>query len=591
MKNSSHPPPRIAGAGIPVVFGLALSAAASPGLAQVTGGYPSLPPVAVDVRTGDLRQQLAAYQFEPPARGLDRAFNVGASLGVDVGITDNALEVQAPRRADVFTVISPELVVSGETSRAKLDLAYSPRISLYASNGSQNRVDQSLNAGLSVVLVPQTLFLDLRAAIQQQSRTGNFGAGNTGQLNRNDQIQSTTISATPYVQHRFGGWGTVRAGYSFLRTLQDARGDNTNFNNATLFNQGFNQGVVNNQGIPSNFNNGAGITGNLTTERERAAFTSGENFGRFNDILEVEAVQYHGAGAYHGAYRNLVNNGLGYAVTRTVTVEVGAGYQQLRFSGTPGYRVSEPIWNAGVRWAPTIGSSITVGYGRRDGAGSLYLDAAASPTARTRVFARYSQGISTSAEDQQNLLSTTSIGSTGELVDSATGAPVASSSANFGTQNGLYRLRRFSANASYILDRDSFNLSLSNEDRTILSPTTFGPDPGNGGLLPVLPTGSSSNGTFVTLSWQHELTPVLTTSTSVTYGTTSYSGLTSGPSSNTTTNSISAQAALSYSITESLSGSIRYLYSERSSSQAQTIFGTQGSVTENVLYLGLRKRF
>ncbi len=561
---------------------LLVSGLSSPGAAwaQAGGGYPSLPPAGVDVRTGDLRQQLQSYEASPLLRSTQPEWIVSPSIGVDVGVTDNAYQVQSPRRADFITIISPSLVVSGETPRLKLNFAYSPLVQIYASNSQQTRVDQFFQGSALGVIVPETLFLDLRGAITQQSRTGGFNYTSSDRLNRNDQVQTITVSATPYAQHRFGGWGTGRVGYSILRTLQDPRTNSTNYN--------FGQSNVQNA-FGQNLNNQFYSTnGNLTTQRERATFVTGENLGRFNNFTLVEAVQYSGAGAYHNAHRNLFSNDVGYAVTRTITVVAGAGYQELQFNGVPGYRISEPIWNVGVRLTPNADSSISVGYGRRDGANSLYLDGTYAPTARTRIYSRYSQGVTTDSEDLQNQLLSTSVGSTGLLTDSATGAPVGNTNGFAGTQNGLFRLRRFSVGASLLLNRDAFSASVVNEERSNITATTLGPANNNAPVF-VLPAGSSSNGTFGTVSWQHELTPQLTSTASISYGVTDYSNV--GGGGGYSTRSISGLAALSYQFTQTLSGSARYSYTERSSSQGQTLFGSQGSVTENLLLVGLRKSF
>lgn len=565
---------------LPTMLGLCTSMPAwAQGVGSAGGGYPSLPAANVDVRTGDLRQQLEAYQPGKIDRSTQPGWVISPSVGLDVGVTDNALETQRTRRADVFTTLSPAVVISRETSRVRLDLSYSPLLYAYANNASQTRIDQYFNGSVATVIVPDLLFLDLRGSISQQSRTGALGGSAVNTYNPRDQVQTITVSATPYAEHRFNGWGTGRVGYSILRTLQDPRSSNTNFLNNDP-----------NAGLQSLNNSGLGITGNLTTQRERGTFITGENLGRFNLITTAEAVQYYGAGAYHGAYRNLVSQDVGYAVTRTVTVVVGGGYQDLFFSGTPGYRLSEPIWNFGVRWTPQADTTISVGYARRDGANGLYLDAAASPTARTRVFARYSEGLSTDAEDQQSLLQSTTVGTTGLITDTVTGAPVSSTSSLFGTQNGLYRLRRFSVSGSLLLTRDAINVSVINEDRSNISATSFGPSAGGTSFLPILPAGSSSNGTFGTVSWSHELSPVLTGTTSVTYGTTRYSNLGNGQT-NTSDTSITGLAALSYIFTPTLSGSVRYSYTERTSNRPLSLFGMQGSYTENQIVAGLRKSF
>ncbi len=569
-------------------LGLSMADVAATGVAAaqgVGGGYPPLTPASIDVRTGDLRQQLRAYEPNQPERSTLPEWIVSPAIGVDIGITDNALATERNRRADIFTLITPSLGISGETARVRVNATYSPQAYIYARTGSQSRVDQFGNGTALISVVPGTLFLDLRGSITQASRTGGLGSGsNSVGQNQSDQVQSLSFSITPYAEQRFGGWGTARVGYSFVRTLQDTN-NQTNFSqvaNQIALQQAFNNSGLNNGG------NGGGITGNLTTQRERASFITGENLGRFNVITVVEAVQYSGAGAYHNAHRNSANVDVGYALSRTVTLVAGTGYQDIRYTGTPGFRVSEPVWNVGVRLTPDPDSTITVGYGRKDGANSLYLNAVTAPTARTRLYARYSQGLSTNAEGQQDLLQSTTVGSTGLLTDTATGAPASSTSSQFGTQNGLSRLRQFSISASLLLNRDSFTTSVVNENRSNISAITFGPGV-NGTALPVLPAGSSSNGTFFSLSWQHELSPVMTISTSASYGVTDFSNL--GSAGNSRQTSISGQAALSYQFTETLGGSVRYLYTERSSNQAQTLFGSQGNLVQNTLLAGLRKSF
>lgn len=579
----------VTGAGVAIAGGVAISVG-SVGAASAQGsggGYPPLTPASIDVRTGDLRRQLTAYEPNQLSRSTQPAWIVSSSIGVDIGVTDNAQGTSVRPQADLFGIVSPSITISGDTPRAQINASYSPQAYFYVQTGNQTRVDQFGNARALISVVPGSLFLDLRGSISENSRTGGLGTnggnsvgGNSTAQNQQDQVQSLSFSVTPYAEHRFGGTGTARIGYSFVRTLQDA-------NNTTNYNQFAQQQQLQQAFNTSGLNNG-GITGNLTTQRERASFVTGEDLGRFNVFTVAEAVQYSGAGAYHNAHRNQLNVDLGYAISRTVTLVAGTGYQDLRFSGTPGYRISEPIWSVGVRLTPDPQSTITIGYGRRDGANSLYLDANTAPTARTRVYARYSQGLSTDAEQQQNLLQSTTVGSTGLLTDSTTGAPVSSGGSQFGTQNGLYRLSTFSIGGSLALNRDTFSVSIANENRANISAVTFGPG-ANGTALPVLPAGSSSNGTFGSLSWQHELTPVMVSSVSASYGISDFSNLGSAGASRQTT--ISGQAALSYQFTETLSGSVRYQYTERSSGQSQTLYGTQGNLVQNTLLAGLRKSF
>lgn len=555
-----------------------LAAAASLGAgaawAQLGGGYSSLPATVTDTRVGDLRGQLQQYLPGLLPRGPGPAFLVSASLGVDAGLTDNALRVGQPRRADAFTVLSPALRVSGDTSRLRVNLNYAPVASIYAQTSGQTRFDQFGNGAALATLVPEAVFLDLRGSVTQQSRTGGYGqTSGTVALNRNDQIQSTSFSVTPYAEHRFGGLGTARLGYSFARTIQNGYGRQEAGSTQTFL-----------------FNDGFGTPGNLTTQRERASFVTGENLGRVNDVTVLEAVQYSGVGAYRGAHRNQVTNDVGYAVTRTITALAGFGYQDLRFDGAPGVRVREPIWSAGVRLAPNPDSSVTITYGRRDGFNAAAVDGSYSPTARTRVFLRYTTGLTTDAEEQQNLLATTNVGPTGLLTDSVTGAPVSSSSGAFGTQNGLYRLRRFSVTGLLLLNRDSVSVSLQQDDRASVSAVPAG----LGGAAQA--TGSNS-GVVGTLAWEHELSPALSSSASLSYGVDDNSLAGAGSSGSQRT--VQTSLALNYTFAETLAGSARYLFTDRSGGgrTGPAVAGPPGSgqpgqtLTENLLLVGLRKSF
>lgn len=544
--------------------------------AQLGGGYPSLPATVPNTRVGDLRGQLEQYLPGLQPRTAGPAFLVSASLGVDAGVTDNALRVEQPRRADAFTSISPTLGVSGDTSRLKVNLGYTPIATLYAQTPSQNRFDHYGNGAALATLVPEALFLDLRGTVTQQSRTGGYyGQTTTLAANRNDQVQSATFSVTPYAEHRFGGLGTARLGYSLARTVQSGYGSQNAFNT--------NQAFL--------FNNGFGATGDLTTQRERASFVTGEDLGRINDIVVGEAVQYSGAGAYRGAHRNQVTNDVGYAVTRTITALAGFGYQDLRFSGVPGVRINEPIWRLGGRFTPNQDSSVTITYGRRDGFNAAAVDGAYSPTARTRVFVRYATGLTTDAEEQQNLLATTNVGPTGLLVDSVTGAPVSSSSGAFGTQNGLYRLRRFSITGLLLLNRDAVSVSLQQEDRQSVNTV-----PAGIGGTAAAATAASTSGVYGTLSWEHELSPAMTSSASLSYGVDDNGNLV-GTGASGSQRTVQTTLGLNYVFTETLTGNARYLFTDRSGGTGQANAGPFGygrvgqNLTENLLLVGLRKSF
>ena len=555
----------------------AVDATASPFAAQpYSGGL--LPNVGTNAQVGDLRPQLERFfQTAAAVPSTTPAWLVQPAIEVDAGVTDNALR-SATRRADFFTTITPSVVVSGDTSRLKVNLIYAPQAVIYASNSSQTEVYQSFSGQALGIIVPDTLFLDLRGSVTVGSLTGNGLASSYGSSNYNQQnlVTTTTFSVTPYAEHRFGGWGTARLGYSFVRTLQDANQNQVAANNLA---------VLTTLGTPA-----YGYAGNLTTQRERVSFASGENFGRFNDFAVAQAIQYNGGGSYRGAFRNEVFNEVGYAVTRRITALGGIGYQDIRYAGSPEVRIREPSYNFGARYDPNPDATLTVLYGRRDGIGSISFDGQYAPTARTRLVGRYSTGITSDLEESQNVLEATTVGSTGLVTDTATGAPVVTGSF-FGVQNGVYKVRRLSLDGLLLQDRDSYSVGLVYENRTNLTntPTAFT----NG----VIPAGLSTDSYYVSASWQHELAPDLTSTVGVQYGVTSNTRQYLGSGAGTQT-TFSVTAALTKQFTETLSGSLRYTFVSQDGGRGSNLgvlnaaaFGNTGSYTENVLLVGLRKSF
>ncbi len=545
---------------------------------QSTSGL--LPATGIGGRGDDLRGSVSQFLPNALASIAGRAWEFAASLGVEAGVTDSPGGTSRSGGFDFFTLISPSVSVTGSTSRVTVRLDYSPEIAFYANTPGQNRVSQNLNGSLNAVIVPETFFLDLRGNISEQSRFGGNqftnGQQNSQFLSRENAIQSTTVSASPSLQHRFGGWGTGRLSYTIARTLQDSANSANQFSGLSSGNSIALGNLAANQ-------QGFGTTGNLTTQRERASFTTGENLGRFNDEVTVEAVQYNGSGSYHGAYRNSINNGFSYAVTRAITLLAGVGYQDLRFGGPFGYRLSEPTWNVGTRLTPNADSSLTITYGRREGDTTFAFDGAYSPTPRTRIVGRYSTGVTADIEEQQNLLQTTRVGAGGLLVDNGTGAPVTGGSA-FGTQNGLSRVKRLSFTAFLLLDRDTFAATVTTEDRTTLTNSTSF-------VGTSVPAGTSNSSVSGSLSWQRDLNRTTSLSSAVSYGVSNNGSLLGNPAAGAQ-NTFSVSTSLGHTFTETLTGSVRYSYTDRTGGQGNNLpTALGGSATQNLLLVGLRKSF
>ena len=556
-------------------------ATAQDGPLNYGSGFGSLPAYGAGTRVGDLRPQLERLLPRSlPSTAQQRPWVIVPSIGVDVGLTDNARRASSPREVDAFTQISPGVFVSGDTARVRANLSYTPIAELYASTPSQNRLDHYLNAGAQVTVVPNVFFVDLRGNVSQQSRTGGFGQsafaqGTPSAFDRDDQVQTASVQVTPSLVQRFGGFGTAQLLYSLSYTTQSDRSDNRRF--VPPLGSNFNS-----TGSANNFNGQNQVffpQGSLLTHREQATFATGENFGRIRNLALLEGVQFDGGGIYRGAYRNQASIDNAFAINRSVAVLGLIGYQDLKYNTIPPYRVNGILWNAGVRLTGADPENfLEARYGRKDGFDAQSLDASYAPTARIRLFARYSTGVTTDAEDQQNRLSSTSVDAFGGSVDAITGAPVASTGGFFGTQNNLFRLRRASITGVYVLTRDSISVSVVNEDRSPVSNAVAANSAINSSLLGV--QNDTSNGTYGTISWQRDIRPDLRSNVALQYGTRS-----SDLGVNSSEQTLSASIGATYQISETLTSRATYVFNQRSGA------GQGREFYENFLLVGLRKSF
>jgi uncharacterized protein (PEP-CTERM system associated) len=542
----------------------------STGTATGLGGL--LPNVGTGPRVGDLRSQLLGLLGPQGTVAARPPWIFSPSIGVDVGVTDNAREIQSPRVADFFTVISPQLLVSGDTANIVANLSYTPQFTVYAKNSALDQAYQSFNGQTVAEIVPNVLFLNLRGSISQGSETG-VTQVQTQPYNTQNSVQTISYEVSPRISHAIGSWGTATVSYAYDQSLQSTLGNQIPYNTTTTGQSAY------------------GNVGNLSTNTETANFTTGENLNHFNISTTATASQYTGDQAGNTGHSEDVNVELTYAVTRKVNLLSGIGYQVIKYGSSlgtnNGYDNAGVTYNVGVTYTPNPDSSITLRYGRQDGSTNISFDAEFAPTARTRLVARYTNGVTTNLQQAQNQLNNTSVSSNGTLIDNATGAPVLNSST--GTQNSVYRDNDFSATLAYVLDRDSFSVSAGYDVRTTLTASSTLLNNG------VVPAGTTTNSTYISLGWQHDLSPDMNFSANGQYGLTTNTGALIG-SGNQNTSTLSITGILTKQFSKTLSGSVRYTYTSQVGGQyvqASSIASgvNTGTYSQNVFLVGLRKSF
>jgi uncharacterized protein (PEP-CTERM system associated) len=528
-----------------ILAGLAAAACCVAGGAPAQTLLPStiLPPTGTDVRLGDLRAQVEEALGEAPPRV--RGWTFAPALEVDELATDNAFETTNGRHADLVTTITPAITVHGDTPRVQLDLFYAPTALVHAFSAHQNTLYHEANGQALVTIVPNALFLDVRGFASLQSTSGGFSSTGPAPLNQANQSQVASGSVSPYYVHRFDDNGSLRLGYNFNKTLTSSGSQ-----------------FVPSVAVPVLANS------NLTSHEEYGTFRTGENFGRINDQIWIDGVQESGTGLLQNAHRNVLIDQPAYAIDRRLSAYAQIGYEDIAYPhAIPAIRINDAIWAVGFRLTPNPDSLIDVQYGHRDGFNSARVDASYALTGRTKIFARYSEGLATQAEEIASALAGSAVGAGNESFDVLTGAPLLLTNQLIGVQPNLFRVKTLSLTAVTAWPRDTLSLSLLHEEDDLVAVS-----PGS--------VGFSDRATSASVTWSHSLSERLNATTYLEYGIYDFSGQPPGSQ-----HFFTLAVLVSCGFTETLSGVAQYVFINRSAN-----LPGQGFL-ENQALIGLRKTF
>jgi hypothetical protein len=531
-------------------------------------------------------------------------------------LTDNVLQANSPRQWDLVTYVAPGFSLAGDLPRVQLSFSYAPTLALYTETSSLNSITQDLNGVASVTLVPDRLYVDLRAISGVHSIYGGIGGigglgapvgagatagtaipilgGNAQGLTRNNEVQTTSFGISPYLVQNFGEWGTGRVGYSFNVT-----------HSATL--SGFASppiptGGTNGQTLISNEETAHFVTGSIlqfvqnsidldiqndqTTTSSDGAIIPGTAFLAPNGTVQ-------GLSAPPGqstSSRVIVTDQVSYAVNHELVLFVSGGHEDIVYSNQalsgatvtvgangaliPGFAftnipqtsIHDLTWSFGGTWTPSPYSSLTLSYGHQNGFNSFTANGYYQATARTLLTVSYGSTLGTQLEYVQNQLNQAASNGSGQLVNGLNGGGLFGASNALAAQDGVFRTDTLTIGTNTVLDRDiiSFNVLLTKQTTT--GATT---------------TSGTSEGFNAT--WLHQMRPDMTVSGGFAFssqGQATFNGI--NPNNST---SIAASLAWQYQLTETLSTSLRYSLLERSS--ATTFY----NMYQNLVILGFSKTF
>jgi len=473
--------------------------------------------------------------------------------------------------ASFTTTVSPYASISGETGRTQMSLYYQPSFNYATNTDPAFTMYHNLNGRLHSTIVEDLFFVDAYAYASVVPQYAGYRVdapifGPNGQpvpnsnagLSPRNLSQYYSFNVTPTVVRGFGGIGTATAYVSFTST-------GSNGNNYQNTQSGF-------QNINPN--------GQTQTLAESLSFVTGEDLGRFQDSVRVYTTQAIGTGVSGRSSSLDARNTLSYAVTRWATVLGQIGYQKYDFpnavvvtnnqSANPSerYSLESVVWNVGAKFIPNQDSQITIGYGRMYGGNQFNMDAYYQATARTTVYATIATGLGTGNGQVQNAL----FGGTG----GQPGPPPIGSAYLPGTQN-IYRTKTATIGATTTLDVDTFSLSASASDQTVVA-TVANPDTTTGTTPP--PVQGATRSYYVLGSWNRQFSDVMSGGIGTSLGASRSPNV-----SNSTDFFFGGRAYMSYMFSPTLSGTAQYYFYDLISQTPNR------SYIQNVVMLSVTKQF
>jgi hypothetical protein len=526
-------------------------------------------------------------------------------------LTDNVLQVHSPRITDVVSSVSPGFSLAGDLPRIQLTFNFAPTLAIYVPTGDLNALTDQLNGLANITLVPDWLFVDVRAVAGVQSAFGGLGGlggtigtpagpaataqaalpnltGNTLGLNKDNEFQTSSVAVSPYLQRTFGDWGTGKLGDSLNLTRTDQL-------------SGFLASP-----LPA-----GGINGQtLISNEENAHFVTGDFLEFIKDTFDADLIQsrttadavntnvtggVQATPASSTSSRMFVSDRVDYVLNPNLTVFASGGHEDITFtnqgSGNTTTLVLEPdgqvvpvlnfanngqppihdlTWSLGGTWTPNADSSLTVSYGHLNGFNSFTANGHYAATARTVLTVSYGSTLGTQLENVENQLNLAATNGTGTLINGLTGGSLFSNVNALQVEDGIFRTDTFTLGAQTSLDRDIISINL------LLTTQTS-----SGGSN----AASSGQNKTANVSWLHQMRPDMTVSAAISYAiqdqsTGAFSAANPGNST-----SIAASLAWQWQITDTVSANVRYAFLEQSS--ADTAF----NIYQNILILGITKRF
>lgn len=354
-------------------------------------------------------------------------WQIEPSIAAYESFTSNAgLDPPGDEKVDFVTTVSPSIDVHRNAPRLVFDLAYGLDGIIYAREHDLNEVRQQLRFDSRGVVIPELLFLDANAAIQQQPKQTDQPTSGSQLTASTNQSSVYTYRISPSLQNHFGNFADSNLSYTFAQVFADGLSDTTIHR------------------VDGSLTSGRRFPRLIWALTENAAYSSGSR--DVSDIFAAASAEYH--------------------IDRFVSLIGSAGYERISDS-TLDNEPEGPIGTAGVRLTPGPRTSVEVLYNHRfdtnfaTGNFKYLIDEASS------ISAGYTERVETSQLAFVNNLDFLRRDETGAFIDSRTDRLFRLDSSTFGLQDNAFRLRAFNLSLHLVRGRNAWDAIAYHERRDI----------------------------------------------------------------------------------------------------------------------------
>jgi hypothetical protein len=433
------PPPSIGGFGLP-------SPTAPP--YSVNSQLPTLvsPPT---LRLQPYAGVVPIQAYDPNAPAL--LIRPNALLGET--LYDNVNYVHSPRTFAALTQLGAGLSASVDTPRLQAVATGQATGNVYlpGSNSSLNQILGSLYANGHSTVYPELFYIDAQSLITQGSTLPGFGFQNLSTLPRNQQTQQFINVISPYLLKSFGPVADTELRYTFSSA-----------------NYGGNTAVTRSPLVP-----GLGSLASTTLNEGTFIAATGEDFQKVLARFTADAAELNGSTLNQSTQISAYND-FQYSFTPTIAALGRAGYQNIRYPGSPAATFAGATWLAGGRIG-TVGPDqpayVALQYGKQQGVYGFTGSSQVNLTPSMVFSANLVQGVSSQGQLFASNLSNSTLTLSGSIVNQSTGLPTTFSSPGLGLSNSVFRQHLFNAGLSDVLPPNYYSLFAFYTEQQQLSTT------------------------------------------------------------------------------------------------------------------------